>query len=327
MPRAVYRSAAAVVLCLAATAALAQHELLVGGGGRSGVYYQAALRLCAAVNGADHGDYRCLGRPSPGSVFNINAVARGLLDFGIAQSDRVWQARQGQADWAGSGTITSLRTVTALHPETVLLVARRDADIRRVEDLRGRRVNIGNAGSGQRGNAEDVLRIYGIDPVRDIRAEELQQVDASRALIDGKIDAFFFTVGNPSDAVAGPARAIGVVLVPIDAPGIETLVASSPRYVMTSVPAGTYPQVDHAVRTFAVKATLVTRAGQDETVVYDVVRALFEDFDTFRAGHPALQSLTREGMLEGLSAPLHPGAARYFRERGMGLPGGEEPPS
>lgn len=312
--------ALAALFALPGVPAYALQELLVGGGSKSGVYYQVALQLCAALNRSAGDTYNCLGRPALGSVFNINAVDRGLLDFGIAQSDRVWQAAHGEADWSGKGPVANLRSVLTVHPETVLLVVRKGTGIRSVEDLRGRRVNVGNPGSGQRGNAEDVLRIYGIDPRHDIRAVDLQQGDASRALVDGKIDAFFYTVGNPSKAVTGPAESVGIDLIALDSPKIRVFVESRPHYVMTSIPAGTYHGVDRRVRTFAVKATLVVSASTGDDVVYTVVKSLFENFEAFRGSHPAFRHLAPERMLEGLSAPLHPAAARYFREAGLSVP-------
>ena len=314
-----YLRTAALVTLLVGACAQAREELLLGGGSRSGVYYQVALQLCAEVNRAAGDTIDCLGRPSLGSVFNIDAVVRGLLDFGVAQSDRVWQASHGEADWARTGPVESLRSMFTVHPETVLLVVRSDSGIRTVSGLRGHRVNIGNPGSGQRGNAEDVLRIYGIHESRDIRAEGLQQSDASRALMDGKIDAFFFTVGNPSAAIMEPARTSGIDLIALDSPAIRAFVNRRPYYVMTSVPARTYPGVDRAVPTFAVKATLVTRADTREDLVYTVTKALFENLTRFKNSHAAFAHLQPSEMLEGLSAPLHPGAARYFREAGLSV--------
>lgn len=311
---------AAIAALLVVPVVQAGQDILLGGGSRSGVYYQVALQLCAEVNRAAGDRINCKGRPSLGSVFNIDAVARGLLAFGVAQSDRVWQAIHGEADWAKKGPVDHLRSLFTVHPETVLLVVRSDSGIRSVTDLRGRRVNIGNPGSGQRGNAGDVLRIYGVDAMKDIRAEGLQQSDASRALIDGKIDAFFFTVGNPSAAIMEPARGPGIDLISLDSPEIRAFVDSRPYYVMTSVPASTYPGVSYAVPTFAVKATLVTRADTSEELVYTVVKALFENFARFRNSHEAFRYLQPSEMLEGLSAPLHAGAVRYFREVGLTLP-------
>jgi TRAP transporter TAXI family solute receptor len=232
-------------------------------------------------------------------------VNRGLLDFGVAQSDRNWQAANGAADWDGS-TVEGLRSVFSVHPETVLLVTRADSGIDSVDDLVGRAVNIGNPGSGQRGNAEDVLRLYGIDVDEDIDAQGLQQNEASRALIDQKIDAFFYTVGNPAAAIEEPANSTEIRLVPINSDAIREFIADKPYYVMTEIQPNTY----------AVKATVVTSAALEDQVVYDVVKIIMENLDELKASHAAFKDLNPADMLEGLSAPLHPGAVQYYEEQG-----------
>ena len=298
-----------------ATPSRAAQDLLVGGGSVTGVYYQVALHVCNLVNKYSAGAYHCVGRPALGSVFNVNAVNRGLLDFGVAQSDRNWDAYTGAGSWKGK-PVKKLRSVFSMHAETVLLVAHAESAIRSVADLGGKRVNIGNPGSGQRGNALDVLRIHGIDPKRGIKAQDLQQHEASRALIDRKIDAFFYTVGNPAAAIQEPANTTRIRLVPINSPGIRAFIADKPYYVMATIPKGTYKDVDVATETYAVKATVVASADAKAQMVHDVVKIIFEHLDELRAAHAAFRHLTAEQMLGGLSAPLHPGAAKYYRERG-----------
>lgn len=197
-----------------------------------------------------------------------------------------------------------------------MLVARDDAGIESVNDLRDKRVNIGNPGSGTRRNAEDVLKYYGIDQYRGIRPKELQQHEANRALEAGEIDAFFYTVGQPwQDGVKLAART-GIRMIPIDALDIKTYVARDPYYVMTVIPAGIYRGVDKDIPTYGVKATLVTSAQKPDEVVYNVVKTVFENLDRFRGANPTFSSLTPEGMLQGLSAPFHAGAVRYYQEKG-----------
>jgi len=295
--------------------AKAAQDLLVGGGAVTGVYYQVALHVCNLVNKYSDGKYNCVGRPALGSVFNINAVNRGLLDFGVAQSDTNWQAANGSADWEGE-PVAALRSVFSVHPETVLLVTRDDAGISSVDDLKGHVVNIGNPGSGQRGNAEDVLRLYGISVDSDIDAQGLQQNEASRALVDKKIDAFFYTVGNPAAAIEEPANSTDIDIISINSQAVLDFIADKPYYVMTTLPPGTYKGVDEPVETYAVKATVVASEALGEEVVYDVVKIVFEHLDELKAAHAAFSNLTPEEMLLGLSAPLHPGAERYYHEQG-----------
>lgn len=295
--------------------ARAGQDILIGGGSVTGVYYQVALHVCNLVNKHGGGKYNCVGRPALGSVFNIRAVERTLLDFGVAQSDRNFEAYNGKSDWDGK-PMADLRSVFSMHPETVLLVTRADTGIDGVADLKGKTVNIGNPGSGQRGNAEDVLRIYGIDKEADIKVQGLQQQEASRALIDRKIDAFFYTVGNPSAAIEEPATSTDIKILSINSAAIKAFVAERPYYVMTTIPGGTYNGVADGVETYAVTATVVTNANASEDMVYDVVKTVFEHLDELKAAHAAFRVLDPAAMLKGLSAPFHPGAERYYKERG-----------
>ncbi len=308
--------AAAVSLAGAAVPASAEKFLVVGGGSTTGVYYQVALNVCKLVNkNLKSKGYNCIGRPALGSVFNINAIKRGLLNFGVAQSDRNWQAYNGAANWKGK-PYKGLRSVFSVHAETIMLVARADSGIKMVSDIKGRRINIGNPGSGQRGNAKDILRIYGIDQ-KDIQAEGLQQNEANRALVDKKIDAFFYTVGNPWGGGLEVSNSTAIRMIPVNSMGIQKLVAGNPYYVMTTIPGGVYQGVSQDVPTYAVKATFVTGDKQPNDVVYNVVKTIFDNLDQFRATHAAFKFLKKEDMLKGLSAPFHPGAMRYYEEKGM----------
>ncbi len=307
--------AAGVLLAALITHPAQARDVTFGGASITGVYYQVALHGCRLLERHD-ADYNCVGRPTQGSVFNINALSQGALDFGVAQSDRAWQAVNGKADWERRGAFEELRSLFAMHPETVMLVARADSGIYTVDDLRGHTVNIGNPGSGQRRNAMDVLELHGIDPRADIRARNLQQPEASRALVDGRIDAFFFTVGNPSAAIEEPATSVPVRMIPLDSAAIRAFVEERPYYVMTTIPGGLYPGVDEDVATYAVTATVVTHAGMDEAVVYDLTTAVFEQLDELRGSHAAFRHLEPQAMMEGVSVDLHPGALRYYQEQG-----------
>jgi hypothetical protein len=300
---------------LVSVPAMAKRDVLFGGASITGVYYQVALQISNIMNKHMADKYNYIGRPTGGSVFNINAIDRGAFDFAVAQSDRNFQGFNGAADWEGK-PVKGLRSVFSMHPETVLLVTRQDAGIKSVTDLKGKRVNIGNPGSGQRGNAEDVLRLYGIDYNKDFSPEALQQAEASRALVDQKIDAFFFTVGNPSAAIEEPAQSVDLDIVPINSDAIKKFVAEHPYYIMTKIPAGTYKGVDKDVETYAVTATVVTNESVPEELVYDMVKTVFDNLDELKASHAAFRNLNPEEMLGGLSAPLHPGALKYYKEKG-----------
>ena len=291
----------------------------IGTGGVTGVYYPAGGAIAKMVNRTRdrHGIHVAV-ESTGGSVFNINAVMSGDLDFGIAQSDLQYQALKGLGDWEEKGPQSGLRAICSLHPEAVTLVAAVDAGIESLADLRGKRVNIGNPGSGQRANSIDVLTNAGIDWRKDIRAEGLKASECAKMLQDERIDAFFYTVGHPAGAIteatAGRRR---VRIVPITA--MAALLENAPYYAETVIPAALYPNAENTedVPTIGVMTTLVTSADVPAAVVYTLTKALFENLDEFREQHPAFADLTAEGMLRGLTAPLHAGARRYYIEAGL----------
>ena len=305
----------AVLLAGGAAQAKATQTVLIGGGSSGGVRTLAARQICALMNDRAGGAYGCIARPSFGSGFNIRAVASGLMQFGLAQSDRAHEAFNGLGAW-DEKPVAHLRSVFGLHAETVLLVTRADTGIARVADLAGRTVNIGNPGSALRGNAEDVLRLHGIDRDRDIVFRSLWLDEAARALVEGGIDAFFATVGNPAAAVTRAADAADIAIVPIESEAVRSFVAARPHYVMAEVRPGVYGGVAAPVPTYAATATVVSGAAVADDLVYDLVRTVFENLDVLRSAHPAFAALAPEAMLADLPAPLHPGAARYYRERG-----------
>lgn len=291
----------------------------IGTGGITGVYYPTGGAIAKIVNQKrDVYNIRCTVESTGGSVFNVNAVLAGDLEFGVVQSDRQYQAINGMAEWKDKGPQKDLRAVFSIHPESVTLVAAVDADINDIRDLKGKRVNIGNPGSGQRQNAIDALDAVGIDYESDLTAESVKAAEAPGLLQDGRIDAFFYTVGHPSGAIKeATAGARKVHFVPIT--GIDALLKKYPYYAESYIPKAFYPgaQNEGDVKTFGVKATFVTSAKVPDDIVYAVAKEVFENFDDFKKLHPAYAVLTKKGMLEGLSAPIHPGAMKYYKEAGL----------
>ena len=295
-------------------------RITIGTGSVTGVYYPAGGHMAALVNAreAEHG-IRMSVQATGGSVFNINAVLAGDMEFGIAQSDRQYQALRGLAEWQQRGPQAALRSICSLHPELVTLVAADDAGINALADLKGKAVNIGNPGSGQRGNAIDVLTAAGIDWQADISAQGVKAAEQDAVLQDGLIDAFFYTVGHPSGAItqafAGQRRKVHFV--PIT--GMDALCERSPYYTPGAIPAALYAgdQADD-VPTIGVMTTVVTSAEVPEHVVHAVTRELFENLEAFKEKHPAFQRLDpKEMVTRGLFAPIHPGAMRYYKEAGL----------
>lgn len=301
-----------------------QTYVTIGTGGVTGIYYPTGGNIAKLIN-KKRSVYgiRCTVESTGGSVFNINAIRSGDLEFGITQSDRQYQAYHGLAEWEKGGPVRQLRSVFSIHPEAITLVAADDAEITSIADLEDKRVNVGNPGSGQRQNALDALTACGINWQDDIHAEAVKADAAPTLLQDGRIDAFFYTVGHPSgnilEATAGRRR---VIFVPVAGLGIDELVKTKPYYAKTVVPVKHYPRAlnDEDAPTFGVKATFVTSVTVPEDIVYAITKEVFENLDTFKKLHPAYEQLTKTNMLEGLSAPLHPGAHRYFIEADLVSP-------
>lgn len=291
----------------------------IGTGGITGVYYPTGGAIARIVNKKrDEYGIRCTVESTGGSVFNINAVMSGDLEFGVVQSDRQYQAMKGEAEWKDKGPQEDLRALFSIHPESLTLAAAVDAGIDTFADLRGKRVNIGNPGSGQRQNSIDALAANGIDYEKDLNAEGVKAAEAPGLLQDGRIDAFFYTVGHPSGAFKeATAGKLKVKFVGI--PNVDKLTSKYSYYAKAYVPIKFYPGAvnDKDVQTFGVKATFVTSAKVSEDVVYAVTKEVFENFEDFKKLHPAYEVLTKKGMLAGLSAPLHDGAMKYYKEAGL----------
>ena len=291
----------------------------IGTGGITGVYYPTGGAICRIVNKKRkvYG-LRCTVESTGGSVFNVNAIMVGDLEFGVVQSDRQFQAMKGLAEWKDKGPQKDLRAVFTIHPESITLVAADDAGIKSINDLRGKRVNIGNPGSGQRQNSIDGLTNAGIDYKKDLKAEGVKAAEAPGLLQDGRIDAFFYTVGHPSGAIkeaTAGRRKVHIVSIT----KVDKLLKKYPYYAKAVVPIKLYPGATNTkdVQTFGVKATFVTSAKVPDRVVYAITKEVFDNFESFKKLHPAYQVLTKQNMLEGMSAPIHPGAMKYYKESGL----------
>lgn len=291
----------------------------IGTGGITGVYYPTGGAISRVIN-QKRKEYgiRCTVESTGGSVFNVNSVMSGDLDFGIVQSDRQYQAWNGKAEWKEKGPQKDLRAIFSIHPESITLVAAEDSGIKTIKDLKGKRVNIGNPGSGQRQNSIDALTAAGIDYEKDLHVEQVKAAEAPGLLQDGRIDAFFYTVGHPSGAIKeATAGRRKVRIIPIV--DIEMLIAKYPYYAPATIPITFYPGAVNKedIPSFGVKATFVTSAKVPDEVVYAITKEVFENLESFKKLHPAYGGLTKEKMLQGLSAPLHPGAIKYYKEAGL----------
>jgi uncharacterized protein len=312
-------AATGALLLGAAPAAVAQQKFItVGTGGVTGVYYAAGGAICRLVNKdrAKHG-IRCSVESTGGSVFNVNTIKAGELDLGFAQSDVQYNAAKGQGNFKDAGAYGDLRAVFSVHPEPFTVLARKEANIKTFADFKGKRFNVGNPGSGTRASLEEMIAAMGLKLTDFSLASELKADEHGPALCDGKIDGFFYGVGHPSANIQDPTTSCGAKLVPLTGPFVEKLVADKPYYAKANIPGGLYPNNPEGAQTYGVLATVVTSAKAPAESVYQVVKAVFDNFDEFKKLHPALANLKPESMVvDGLSAPLHEGAVKYYKEKG-----------
>ena len=299
----------------------------IGTGGPTGVYFQVGNAVCkmvATIQSADHGRkkgtdkaYRCSAPSTGGSTYNIGQIMQGELQFGVAQSDWQYHAYNGTRPDKVK-PYDKLRAVFSAHPEPFQIIARKGSRIKDWNSLKGKKVNIGNPGSGQRGTFEVLMEAHGVDTGYFGSTSELTSSEQSGALCDKKIDAFGYTVGVPNAGVAQSTDGCGASIINLDTDAVKKLVADNPFYAFATIPKGTYKTSKKDVTTFGVMASFVTSADVSDDLVYAVTKAVFENLDSFKKQHPAFANLDPKKMIkDGLSAPLHPGAIKYYKEKGL----------
>jgi TRAP transporter TAXI family solute receptor len=308
---------ALAAVALAAPETMAQQKFVtIGTGGVTGVYYAAGGAICRLVNKdrKAHG-IRCSVESTGGSVFNVNTIQGGELDFGMAQSDVQYNAYKGEAGFKGKA-IADLRAVFSVHPEPFTVAARKEINAKAFTDLKGKRLNVGNPGSGTRASMDELLAALGWTMKDFSLASELKADEHGPALCDNKIDAFFYGVGHPSANIQDPTTACGAKLVALTGPAVDKLVGAHPYYAKVNIPGGIYAGNPNPTPTYGVMATMVTSAKVPADMVYQIVKATFDNFDEFKKLHPAFAALDPKEMIKnGLSAPLHDGAAKYYKEK------------
>ena len=296
-----------------------QNAITIGTGSVTGVYYPAGGAICRLVNKAreSHG-VRCAVESTGGSIHNINAIRNGEMELGIAQSDWQFHALNGTASFKQAGPFSELRSVFSIHSEGFTVLVRRNSKIRTLKDLKGKRVNVGSPGSGQRATMEVVMEAFGWTMKDFAAATEFKPAEQTQALCSNKVDATVYVVGHPNGAIQEATTACDTIILEAAGPEIDKLLAENSFYAPTVIPGGLYDRNPNDIRTFGVKATLVTSAAMSADTIYEVVKAVFDNFDEFRNLHPAFTYLDPKDLpASGNSAPLHPGAERYFKEKGM----------
>ena len=291
--------------------------ITIGTGGVTGTYYPTGGAICRQVNKMKkETKIRCSVESTGGSVYNINTIKNGELDFGIAQSDTVYQAAKGTGKFNGK-QVKKLKSVMAIYPELLALVSRKDANIKSIMDVKGKRINLGNPGSG---NEATALTLFDANHIKksDLKfAGALKAAEMPDALRDNKIDGYFYMIGHPNANIKDATNSVDTRIVPLEGKAVDGLIKKYPYFAKAKIVKGLYKGVDTDVNTFGVKAVLVTSTDVSDKAVYTVVKAILENFDSFKKLHPAYNNITKESLLDGLSAPLHEGAKKYFKEAGL----------
>ena len=311
-------SAALAGITLSSAVQAEEKFVTIGTGGQTGVYYVAGQSICRFLNrgAAEHG-IKCNAPASGGGVANVNGIRSGEFNFGIMQSDHQFKAMKGVAPFEKEGAMEDIRAVFSLQSEVFTILARRDANIASFDDLKGKRVNIGNPGSGQRDTLEEIMQVKGWDRSAFSLAAELKPAEQASALGDNNIDAMTYFVGHPNGAIQEATTTTDAVLVPVTGAEIDKLLAAKSYYTKADIPGGVYKGNDAPTPSIGGKAVLSTSAKASPEVVYQLVKSVFDNIDRFKRLHPAFADLKEEDMIKvGLSAPLHEGAVRYYKERG-----------
>ena len=307
----------ASIIGLLSIPAFSAEFITIGTGGVTGTYYPTGGAICRLVNQyKKETKIRCSVESTGGSVYNINTIKNGELDFGIAQSDVVYQASKGEGKFEGE-PVKKLKSVMAIYPELLTLVTRKDANINSLIDVKEKRINLGNPGSGNEATALTLFEESGIKK-EDLKfAGALKASEMPDALRDNKIDGYFYMVGHPTANIKDASNSVDVKITPLEGKNVDNLIKKYPYFAKADVPGGLYKGNDEPTPTFGVKAVLVTSDDVSVNAVYTVVKAILENFEEFKKLHPAYSNITKESLLDGLSAPLHDGAKKYFQEAGI----------
>lgn len=289
----------------------------IGTGGQTGVYYTAGQSVCRFLNrGAEEHDIKCNAPSSAGSVGNIVALQNKDYDFGFIQSDHQFKALEGQAPF-DEKPVKNLRAVFSLQSEILTVVVRNDSNIDTLEDLKGKRVNIGVPGSGSRDTFEELMKANDWDKGTFSLAAELKPAEMAAALGDNNLDAITYVVGHPSGAIQEALTTADAKLIPVTGPGVDRLLEQASYFTRADIPGGLYPGVEEPIPSMGGKAVLATTEETDPEVVYQLVKSVFDNLDRFKRLHPAFADLKAEDMISaGITAPLHEGAKRYYKEKG-----------
>lgn len=286
-------------------------QMVIATGGTGGTYYPLGGAMAEQIKAAT--GVATTAQVTGASAENFRLIRDKDADIAFVQGDIADYASKGEFMFEQDGKIENFQILGSLYNETIQIVAAAGSDIKSVADLKGKRVSVGAPGSGTEANAQQILEAYGLT-FEDLQLQRLSFADSSKAIQDGQLDAAFQTAGYPTAAITELAATKGVEIVPIDNDKIQEIINKYPYYIKTVIPKDTYQTLTAEVPTVSVKAILVVRSDLDEDLVYNVTKAIYENVDKL----PAKQDeISIETALEGVSLPVHPGAQKYFDEKGV----------
>ncbi len=293
-------------------------DVIIGAAAPTGTDYSLAASICRLFNlDTPRHHMRCMEEATSGSVANVDALRSGGIDIGIVQSDALADAAAGRASFASNGPARDLRILFSGHDELLTVVARSNAGIRSIADLRGRRVSLGPPGSRARTETERVMTALGLAPGTFIDVRELGPTERSRAFCSGEIDAVAYSVSHPSGLIRDLIRTCGGALVEIAGPEIDRMLADHREYERGTIQGGLYANDLAVVRTFGVRAAVVATGRMPAGTAYEITKDVFENLEALHRLHPAFGGLTVADMIRPKGGvPIHAGALRYYRERG-----------
>ena len=297
--------------------AFATQFITIGTGGVTGTYYPTGGAICRMMNlNKKRTGIRCSVESTGGSIYNVNSISVGELDFGISQSDTAYQGYQGEGSFEGK-PVEGLRSVIAIYPELLAFVANKESGIKSLADVKGKKLNIDIAGSGTRMTTEIVFAAFGIKISDLALANELKSSEGPTMLKDNKIDGYFGVFGHPTANIMDAANSVDIDLIPIEGKPIDDLVAKYSYYAKGVISGTFYKGVEHDTPSIGVKAVLVTKDTIDDKIVYELTKTILDNFEEFKSLHPAYKTITKQSLLEGLAVPQHPGAIKAFKEAGL----------
>ncbi|MFC3883314.1 TAXI family TRAP transporter solute-binding subunit [Bacillus songklensis] len=288
----------------------AKKQISIVTGGTGGTYYPLGGAMADIIS--DNTDASATAQASGASAENMQTLSNGDADIAFTQTDIASYASEGKMMFDGK-PIKNIKAIGTLYPETIQIVTLKEKGIKSVEDLKGKTVSVGAPGSGTYANAEQILEIHGMK-MDDIKAQNLSFDESTEGIQDGTIDAAFITAGTPTGAVESLSATKEVSIIPIADDKIQALIDKYPYYIQDSVPAGTY-KLQAEVKTVAVQAMLAVTEDLDEELVYDITKTIFENTD--KITHAKAKLIKAENAVEGAGIPFHPGAEKYFKEKGL----------